>query len=164
MDTERTSDRRETLLATASAWNQTPPPDVVADLHNLVQAYALFADNGRADELADLFTADATWDGTELGYGTAEGPEAIAATVLEHFDPTRPMIHVPGPPLLVAVAESEVRGAGWCLATRAGSDGTAPAHLLPLRRRVPSRRGRLALLPPDASAADPSRMSPGRRP
>jgi hypothetical protein len=126
VDTDRTTDRRDTLLATARRWSESPPPDVVVELHNLVQAYALFADNGRADELADLFTADATWDGTELGYGTAEGPEAIAATVLGHFDPTRPMIHVPGPPLLVAVAESEVRGVGWCFATRASSDGAAP--------------------------------------
>jgi hypothetical protein len=121
--TERTID---TILGTASGWSEPPPPDVVAELHNLVQAYAFFTDNGRVDELAGLFTADATWDGTELGYGSARGPEAIAATVLQHFDPTRPMIHVPGPPLLVAVSESEVRGAGWCLATRSTGDGTGP--------------------------------------
>ena len=126
METDRTTDRRDTLLATARRWSESPPPDVVTELQNLVQAYALFTDNGRADDLGELFTADATWDGTDLGYGTAQGPDAIAATVLQHFDPTRPMIHVPGPPLLVAVTESEVRGVGWCLATRASSDGTAP--------------------------------------
>jgi SnoaL-like domain len=126
METEPTTDRREAILAMASRWQESPPPDVVAELHNLVQAYALFTDNGRADELTGLFTDDATWDGTELGYGVAHGPEAIAAAVLQHFDSARPMIHVPGPPLLVAVSESEVRGVGWCLATRSGGDGSGP--------------------------------------
>jgi SnoaL-like domain len=126
MDTERTTDGRDAILATASSWASAPPPDVVAELNNLVQAYALFTDEGRADELASLFTADATWDGTDLGYGSARGPKAIAACVLQHFDPTRPMIHVPGPPLLVLVSDSEVRGAGWCLATRSAGDGASP--------------------------------------
>jgi SnoaL-like domain len=126
MDTDSTTGRRDAILSTARRWSEPPPPDVVAELHNLAQAYALFTDHGRADELAALFTDDATWDGTELGYGVAHGPEAIAAAVLAHYDPGRPMIHVPGPPLLVAVSESEVRGAGWCLATRSGGDGTGP--------------------------------------
>ena len=116
----------DALLATASSWSSAPPPDVAAKLNNLVQAYALFTDKGRAAELATLFTADATWDGTDLGYGSARGPEAIAATVLQHHDPTRPMVHVPGPPLLVQVSDSEVRGVGWCLATRSGGDGASP--------------------------------------
>jgi hypothetical protein len=114
------------LLETAGRWNEPPPPDVVAELGNLIQAYAFFTDNGRAPQLAGLFTDDATWDGTELGYGVAHGPDAIVATVLQHFDPDHPMIHVPGPPLLVAISESEVRGASWCLATRSGGISTSP--------------------------------------
>jgi hypothetical protein len=123
METERASDG---LLETARGWDRPPPPDVVAELHNLVQAYALFTDNGRAADLAGLFTADASWDGTALGYGSAHGPEAIAATVLQHFDAARPMIHVPGPPLLVQVSPSEVHGAAWCVATRSSGDGPGP--------------------------------------
>jgi SnoaL-like domain len=126
MDVDRAAQGRDAILATACSWRSAPPPDVVAELTNLVQAYALFTDEGRADELAGLFTADATWDGTDLGYGSARGPEAIAATVLQHFDSTRPMIHVPGPPLLVQVSDSEVRGVGWCFATRSTGDGASP--------------------------------------
>ena len=125
MDTEPT-DGRDTIVATAGQWRAAPPPEVAVELNNLVQAYALFADKGRADGLATLFTADATWDGTDLGYGSARGPAAIAATVLQHFDPTRPMIHVPGPPLLVRVSDSEVRSVAWCSATRSGDDGASP--------------------------------------
>jgi hypothetical protein len=126
MDTERTSSGRDAVVATATSWVAAPPPDVAVELHNLVQAYALFTDDGRADDLASLFTDDATWDGAELGYGSARGPQAIAATVLQHFDPDRPMVHVPGPPLLVAVSDSAVRGVGWCMATRSSADGPVP--------------------------------------
>jgi SnoaL-like domain len=125
MDTEPTYGR-DTMLATARQWSSAPPPDVVAELNNLVQAYALFTDEGRADDLASLFTDDATWDGIDLGYGSAQGPEEIARCVLQHFDPARPMIHVPGPPLVVGVSESEARGASWCMATRPTVDGAGP--------------------------------------
>jgi hypothetical protein len=126
MDAEETARGRDAILATARSWTSAPGPDVVAELNNLVQAYALFTDEGRAEDLAGLFTADATWDGTDLGYDSARGPEAIAAAVLKHFDPARPMIHVPGPPLLVEASDSEVRGVGWCLATRSAGDGASP--------------------------------------
>jgi hypothetical protein len=126
MDTDPTIRGRDAILATARSWTSAPAPDVVAELNNLVQAYALFTDEGRADELAGLFAADATWDGTDLSYDSARGPEAIAAAVLKHFDPARPMIHVPGPPLLVRVSDSEVRGVGWCLATRSPGDRASP--------------------------------------
>jgi hypothetical protein len=36
------------------------------------------------------------------------------------------MIHVPGAPLLVRRSDTEVRGAGWCLATRPTGDGAGP--------------------------------------
>jgi hypothetical protein len=126
MNTDRATEGGEAILATANAWATVPPPEVVAELNNLAQAYALFTDLGRADELARLFTADATWDGSDLGYGSAEGPEAIAATVLEHFDPARPMIHVPGPPLLVQISDEVVRGVGWCFATRSPGASASP--------------------------------------
>jgi hypothetical protein len=126
MNTERTSSGRDAVVAVATRWDATPPPDIAVALHNLVQAYALFTDDGRADELASLFTADATWDGSELGYGSARGPQAIADTVLQHFDPDRPMVHIPGPPLLATVSATEVRGVGWCMATRSSGDRPAP--------------------------------------
>ena len=89
-DTEQPS--MSSLLATSARWAESPGPEVVNVLANLVQAYAIFTDNAVRHELASLFTPDAKWDGTELGYGVAEGPDAIAATVLQHFDPERPMV------------------------------------------------------------------------
>ena len=81
-------------------------------------------------ELAALFTPDATWDGNELGFGVGEGPEAIAATVLSHFDPAMPMMHVPGPPLLVALSDDAVRGVSWCIATRSSGEGTGMGGMI----------------------------------
>lgn len=114
------------MMETAARWDQVPPPEVVAILQNLVQAYALFTDAGRAGELASLFTPDASWNGDELGYGSAHGPDDIVATVLRHFHPAQPMMHVPGPPLLVAISDSEVHGVSWCVATRSSPDRQAP--------------------------------------
>ncbi len=107
-----------TALETASRWERAPGPEDAQLIQNLVQAYALFADAGRPEDLAALFTADAEWDGDELGYGRAQGPEAIGAAVAGHFRPDRPMMHTPGPALLTVVDETEVRGVCWCLATR----------------------------------------------
>ena len=118
----------DAILETVSGWPTAPPADVVTVLQNLVQAYAFYTDEGRAEELATLFTADAEWDGTSLGYGVAHGPQDIAATVLSHHDPTRPMIHMPGPPLFVAVSSREVHGAGWCMAARSGSNRSIFFH------------------------------------
>jgi hypothetical protein len=133
----------DAILATARDWGSPPAPDVYGPLQNLIQAYALFTDEGRSDELRELFTPDATWDGTDLGYGTAEGPDAIVETVLGHHDPARPMVHVPGPLLLVEVAADEVQGASWCLAARS----TGPLiffHYLDGFRREPDGRWRFA--------------------
>jgi hypothetical protein len=116
----------DSILATASRWSTPPSPAVMAHLQNLMQVYALYTDEGRGQELARLFTADATWDGTELGYGVASGPEEIAATVLQHFQPARPMLHVPGPLLAVEIADGEARGVSWCLATRESGSGAGP--------------------------------------
>ena len=110
------------LLSTAGEWASPPPPEVAAVLVNLLQLYAVYTDRGREAELAALFTPDATWDGTEMGFGVGEGPEAIAATVLSHFDPAQPMMHVPGPPLLVAISDDVVRGVSWCIAARSSGD------------------------------------------
>ena len=95
-----------------------PPAGVAVALQNLHQRYAVLTDEGRGKELAELFTDDVVWDGDELGYGRAEGPEAVADTVTRHFDPGRPMMHLPGPLLLSAVADDEVHGTSWCMATR----------------------------------------------
>jgi len=100
-----------------------PPPQTFEQLQNLVQAYALFADAGLRAQVSQLFTADAVWDGTSLGYGTAVGADGIAAHVCMHHRVAEPMMHLPGPPLLSAVTDSEVHGVTWCMATR-WADGT----------------------------------------
>jgi len=133
-----------------------PSAEVAVELQNLQQRYAVLTDEGRGKELAELFTDDAVWDGEELGYGRAEGAEPVADTVTRHFDPDRPMMHLPGPLLLTAVGDDEVHGTSWCTATRwvdgearpvtyfqyedvfrRGADGTWR-----IARRVLRRRGR----------------------
>jgi hypothetical protein len=103
-----------------------PSPEVALLLQNLQQRYAVLTDQGHTDPLAELFTDDAVWDGNELGYGYAEGPAAIAANVTGHFRADRPMMHLPGPLLLTAVADDEVHGTSWCMATRWLGDSTSP--------------------------------------
>jgi SnoaL-like domain len=126
MSDHATTQAVDDLLSTAGEWASPPPPEVAAVLGNLLQLYAVYTDRGREAELATLFTPDARWDGTELGFGVGEGPEAIAATVLSHFNPAKPMMHVPGPPLLVAVSDDIVRGISWCIATRMSGDRLDP--------------------------------------
>jgi SnoaL-like domain len=113
-------------LRTAAGWAVLPDPLAVQQIQNLVQAYALYSDAGRSAELADLFTVDAVWDGRELGYGLAEGAGAIGPHVTSHFTPGQPMMHLPGPALLTAVAEDEVHGVSWCVATRWQGGSTIP--------------------------------------
>ena len=115
-----------TAVESAVRWAEVPPSPVVAELQNLTQAYALLTDEGREAELAALFWPDAVWDGSELQYGIATGPEAIAKLVLAHFDPARPIIHLPGPPLLTATPDGDVEGTCWCLATRQVDGRAAP--------------------------------------
>ena len=62
-------------VAIAGAWATPPDPADAEALRNLLQAYAVLTDAGAVDALAGLFTADAEWDGTSLGFGTATGPE-----------------------------------------------------------------------------------------
>ena len=121
-----TKDPVATTMETAARWRDAPAPEVVARLQNLIQVYAVLTDTGRAGELASLFTEDASWNGEELGYGSARGPADIAATVLAHFNPARPMMHVPGAALLVEISDTEVHGISWCLATRSSEDGNGP--------------------------------------
>ena len=115
-----------TAVESAVRWAEVPPPSVVAELQNLVQAYALLTDEGREAELAALFWPDAVWDGQELRYGVATGPAAIAKLVLAHFDAARPIIHMPGPALLTATPDGDVEGICWCLAPRLIDGRTAP--------------------------------------
>ena len=112
--TERPTNR----VRTASRWAMPPPPETTALLQNLVQAYAMLTDAGETARLAELFTADAEWDGSSLGYGTAVGPEAIAELVCGRHKADEPMMHMPGPVLLVALDEVEIHGVSWCTATR----------------------------------------------
>ncbi len=104
-------------LDVARRWQDAASADDVVLVGNLLQAYAMFTDAGLGDDLAGLFTADATWDGTALGYATATGPRDIADVVLAHHDPTRPMVHLPGPPLVVRSGD-DLEVVSWTLATR----------------------------------------------
>jgi SnoaL-like protein len=124
-DAEPLEEHRGRLAITAR-WSNAPDPASSQLIQNLVQAYALYTDTGRIPELATLFTADAVWDGRALRYGYAEGPEAIAATACGHFRASEPMMHLPGPALLTAVADDEVHGVCWCLATRWTQGSTIP--------------------------------------
>ena len=99
-------------------WTEAPPADVAVQLTNLFQAYALLADLGRTDELAELFTPDAVWDGSEMGFGASTGAMDIAQRVTAHFRDDAPMMHLPGAPLLVAAGDDEVHAVGWSMATR----------------------------------------------
>ena len=103
-----------------------PPPATSVLLQNLVQAYALYTDAGAKDQLANLFTADAEWDGSSLGYGTAVGPEAIAELVCGHNKVDEPMMHMPGPAVLVALDDTAVHGVSWCTATRWRDGASSP--------------------------------------
>jgi SnoaL-like domain len=106
-------------LDIAARWQQAPrEPDTLAAIQNVMQAYALFTDHARGEDLAGLFTDDACWDGRDLGYGTATGPQEIARAVLAHVKPDSTMVHLPGPPILVTESEREVAAFSWCLATR----------------------------------------------
>jgi hypothetical protein len=124
--TDASASGYRTAAESAARRAAVPPPEVAVELQNLIQAYALLTDEGREPELAALFWPDAVWDGRELQYGMATGPESIAKLVLTHFDPARPVVHLPGPPLLTVVSEREVESVGWCLATRLVDDRTAP--------------------------------------
>jgi hypothetical protein len=68
------------ILAIARQWAQPSSAEDAVSVNNLIQAYALFTDQGQRDDLASLFTHDATWDGSELGYDTATGPDCSAGT------------------------------------------------------------------------------------
>ncbi len=114
------------IIEAAARWGGPPPADVAQKLQNLLQVYALLTDEGRAIELAALFTDDAVWDGQELGYGVATGPEPIARNVLAHFDLAKPMMHLPGPGLLTVASADEVHAISWCMATRWAEGRTSP--------------------------------------
>lgn len=120
------TDSRLERLETTSHWETPPPPATSVVLQNLVQAYALMTDAGAQAQLAKLFTADAEWDGSSLGYGTAVGPQAIAELVCGHNKEDEPMMHMPGPAVLVAVGDTEVHGVSWCTATRWRDGATRP--------------------------------------
>ena len=120
------TDSRTRRLETASRWAMPPPPATCLVLQNLVQAYAMFTDAGETARLAELFTEDAEWDGSGLGYGTAVGPEAIAQLVCGRYKADEPMMHMPGPVLLVGRDDVEVHGVSWCTATRRTGDAMRP--------------------------------------
>jgi hypothetical protein len=124
--TDATTSGYLTAVESAVRWAAVPPPQVVAALQNLMQAYALLADEGRESELTALFWPDAVWDGRELQYGIATGPAPIAELVLVHYDAARPIVHLPGPPLLTMAPGGDVAGVSWCLATRLVDGRTTP--------------------------------------
>jgi len=113
-------------IGIVSRWADVPDPLSTQQIQNLLQTYAVLADAGRANELAELFTTDSSWDGRDHSYGYYEGPEAIAAAVVGHRRADEPMMHLPGPAVLTAIADDEVHGVSWCLATRWTDGQTIP--------------------------------------
>lgn len=143
-------------------WEQSAPPDTVAQVQSLLQVYAAVTDRGLSDRFTSLFTPDAEWDGTALGYGSARGPDAIAALVLGHYDPLRPMAHLCGPPVVTSRdgTADEVASLCWCWARRLG-DGPHPLIVFSYadvcRRAGPGapwRFARRALLPAGPANAE----------
>jgi hypothetical protein len=114
------------LLPVTDRWAAVPDPADAVAVQNLVQAYAVYADAGRTEAVAGLFTEDAVWDGTALNYGTAEGAEAIGVIVTGHFRPDEPMMHLPGPPIVTVAGADEIHSVCWCLATRWTAGTTGP--------------------------------------
>ena len=127
---------RPDALDLARRWATPPSPADAEAVRNLLTAYATFTDRGAVDDLATLFTADAEWDGSELGYGTASGPLDIARRVAGHHRPDEPMAHLPGPPLLVARSPTEVDALSWCLATRSSGGILRPTIYFSYEDRI----------------------------
>jgi len=121
----------------AAGWSRPPAPSDAELIRNLLQAYTVLTDSGQTDEVAELFTEDASWDGTSLGYGSATGPGAIAALVTSHFDPDRLMFHFMGPGLLEARSADEVHSWGWCIAGRQDAGALIYFDYYDVLRRVP---------------------------
>jgi len=133
--------------ATPADWTAVPSPADALVVQNLLQMYGFLTDQGRAEELAELFTDDAEWNGDELGFGSARGPAAIAGLVTAHFDPSQPMIHLPGPPALTTSSGDEINGVCWCTATRWTGSGFIPIiyfHYEDVFRRDDDGRWRFA--------------------
>jgi hypothetical protein len=110
---------------TPRRWGDVPPPDDALEVQNLLQMYGFLTDQRRGQELGTLFVDDAEWDGTELGFGSARGRDDIIALVMGYVDPSRPLIHLPGPALLTGGGD-EIHGVCWCVATSWTGSGTAP--------------------------------------
>jgi SnoaL-like domain len=114
-----------TTPKTPKRWGDVPPPDDALEVQNLLQMYAFLVDQGRGQELGTLFVDDAEWDGTEIGVGSARGRDDIVALITGLIDPARPMIHLPGPPVLTGGGD-EIHGVCWCMFTMWTGSGTAP--------------------------------------
>ncbi len=110
---------------TPRRWGDVPPSDDVQQVQNLLQMYGFLVDQGRGPELGTLFVDDAEWDGSELGFGSAHGRDDIVALVTGFADPARPMIHLPGPPVLTGGGD-EIHGVCWCMAVVWTGSGTTP--------------------------------------
>ena len=146
------STSHQAALDVASRWGSAPPPADAVEIQNLLNVYALYSDAGRVEDLASLFTDDATWDGSELDYGVAEGPMAIAQRVAGHFRAEAPMMHLPGPGLLISDSADEAQSLCWCLATALERRRAHAAHLLLLSGRAAPRARRSVAVPEPLSA------------
>lgn len=109
-------------------WGDCPPPETVQAVQNLLQIYTLATDHGWASRFKALFEPTATWDGSAIGYGSAQGPAEIADLVLGHFDPARPMIHLPGPAIITSQSDDEVASLCWCVAHRLSEPSRPAIH------------------------------------
>lgn len=91
------SEHIRTALAHRTAGCDAEVADAV---QRLVLAYAMAVDFGEFDAVAELFDADAVWDGTEFGFGRHERCEAIATALREQCTGARAIVHFTGPSLV----------------------------------------------------------------
>jgi SnoaL-like domain len=114
------------LAAVIAGRSEPPSGEDAAAIQNLIQSYGYLVDNAQEAALAGIFTDDAEWNGTEFDYGVQVGSVAIAASLVRHFDPENPMMHLPGPAILSLVGPDEVAGAVWSMSTRWVDGATLP--------------------------------------
>lgn len=97
----------EARRAVASIGSPLDPDDERA-IQRLILAYGLCVDFALVDEVVDLFTPDAVWDGRELHFPLCRGTEEIRAQFERECSPELRQVHVMEPPLLAASSEPDV--------------------------------------------------------
>jgi ketosteroid isomerase-like protein len=96
-------------LAVENRSRRLPPEDEAA-VQGLIVAYGLAADFGHADAVADLFTDDATWDGSNFRFPRCDGRDEIRAWFGKLAAEGKRQVHVMEPALLWADGPDRAHG------------------------------------------------------